>query len=477
MNAASELRSSCDLLLRGGSVVTMGRERPVIDSGAIAVVGNRIVDVGSAEELSRYEAVRTIDTTGRVVTPGRSDCHTHLFQTLGKGLAEGNAMWPWLTGFMFPYATEITPDDAEVAVLLGSIQAARAGTTSVCDNHYAPGDHTTVMRVAQAIESVGLRGAVARGIFGEMNDIGRVLNLPEGPFQRSAEEELEITEGCLEARPKGSRVEIWPAPENPTYLHQELFRDSVELARRFGVSWHTHASEASVDPDLYVEHFGIRPMTWLHREGLLGEDATLAHCIWLDEAEIDAVGGTRSRVSHNPVSNQYIACGTMPVRELLEAGAVVGLGTDGSAVMGRDLLEVTKQVMLLHRSTNQDPELVPVETVLGMLHCHGAEYMRHDAGRLEPGRLADMTVVRLDRAHVAPVNRVITALAYFAQAADVEMTIVDGVVIYEDGRCTLVDEDAVVAEASERAKHLLERGGMAGLREPWNRSRATPSPV
>ena len=134
-------------------------------------------------------------------------------------------------------------------------------------------------------------------------------------------------------------------------MGQDLLRSSVELAREFGVGWHTHCSEGSIDPEIYLDVYGIRPATWLAEEGLLGEDATLAHGIWFDDAEIEQIGATRSGVSYNPVSNEYIGNGVARLRDLRQAGASVGLGTDGVAVTGQDMFECMKQSVLLQRGT------------------------------------------------------------------------------------------------------------------------------
>jgi 5-methylthioadenosine/S-adenosylhomocysteine deaminase len=162
----------CDLLLTGGSVLTLDDERRVFDPGAVAITGERIVAVGGAEELSDYRAAHTVDCTGKAIIPGFVDCHNHLFQALVRGLGEGMPIWPWLCEFMWPYSIAVEPEDARIAATLGAVEAVRAGTTSVVDNHYAPTDVGTTLAVADAIEGVGMRGAVVRGIIGERTGCG-----------------------------------------------------------------------------------------------------------------------------------------------------------------------------------------------------------------------------------------------------------------------------------------------------------------
>jgi len=167
----------CDLLLIGGAVVTVDDERQVFDPGAIAVTGDRIVAVGPAQDFTGWEAERRIDTTGMAVLPGFSDTHQHLFQYLMRGLGEGIELWPWLEGFIWPLSDVIRPADAIIGAKLAAIEAAHSVVTAVLDHHYAPTDVEATLGVAQSIEDVGLRGAVARGMMGDPTDMARKHNL------------------------------------------------------------------------------------------------------------------------------------------------------------------------------------------------------------------------------------------------------------------------------------------------------------
>jgi 5-methylthioadenosine/S-adenosylhomocysteine deaminase len=457
---------TCDLLLTGGAVVTMDDARRVLEPGAVAITGDRIVAVGPQQELNAYRAARTIDCRGRAVLPGFVDCHNHLFQTIARGLGEGMALWPWLAELLWPLSINITPAEARAAVSLAAVEAARAGITSVADNHYAPTDLDTTLAIADAIEQVGLRGAVMRGMFGEATAVAREGGLDGALFRYTAREELEITRAALEAR-RGRRVVIWPTPENVIYNSQALVAGAVALAREFGTSWHTHCSEAPSDPDYYLKHYGMRPVEWLHREGLLGRDATLAHGIFLSDREVELLGATGTGVAYCPVSHQYIALGVMRLRDLRSAGARVGLGVDGLCAHRVDMFEQMKSGILLQRVDAADPLASSAEEALELATREGAASMGLEAGVLAPGMLADIAVVNLRAPHLVPRHRVIATLTYAARAADVQMTIVGGEVIYEGGRCTRVDEDAIMDEAQARADELIARAGMSGLRRPW----------
>jgi 5-methylthioadenosine/S-adenosylhomocysteine deaminase len=323
--------------------------------------------------------------------------------------------------------------------------------------------------VATAIEMVGLRGVVARGIAGPITQVGAAHGLPASSFRTSAERELEITAECMAVRPSGSRVAVWPGPINLVYTDQELLRRSVELARSSGAGWHTHCCAPQADPSIYLEAYGVRPVAWLHGEGLLGPDATLAHCTWLDDEDVSLLGESGTSVAYCPISNQYMPYGVMRLRDLRRAGAVVGLGTDGSACGHRqDLFECMKQGILLQRVRTLDPEVSDAEEAFGLATLEGARLLHVDAGCLAPGKMADLAVIDLDRAHLRPTSRTVATLVYAARGSDVVMTIASGKVIYENGRCTLVDEIDVMAEAQIRSAELIERAGLTRFKEPWS---------
>ncbi|WP_240477404.1 amidohydrolase family protein [Jiangella muralis] len=454
--------TECDLLLTGGTVVTMDPATGVVEDGAVAVLGDRVTAVGTAAELAGLRPVRTVDCRGTAVLPGLVDTHTHLYQGLARSLGEGMPLWSWLADFMWPYAAALTREDARVAALLGAVEAARAGTTALLDHHYAPADPETVLAVAAAVEEVGLRGVVARGMAGSPSAVARENGLAGGLFAHTTGAEVELTRECVTARPPGSRVGVWPGPHNVTYADQELLRGSAELARELGTGWHAHCASTPRDPEVYRGAYGTTPVAWLHEQGLLGPRTTLAHGIHLSDAEVRMAGETGTAVAHCPVSNQYGADGVLRLRELRAAGAVVGLGTDGAAYNHRqDLFECMKQAVLVQRLHRLDPDASHSGEALALATSEGARLLGVDAGVLAPGRLADVTVVGLGAPHLTPHHDVPAALVYAARGSDVRMTIVGGEVVVEDGRCVRVDEDAIVAEALDRARAVVRRAGIA----------------
>lgn len=454
-----------DTLFTGGDILTADPAQPLIRQGAIAVAGGAIVDLGPAAEVaSRIGPVAArFDCAGLTVVPGMIDGHSHLFQTLGKTLGDGLTLLPWLQRFMLPLAAALTREDAVRVVRLAALQSLLAGTTAIVDNHYAPVDEETILTLAQAMEEIGVRGAVARGIFGPMGPGAQRMNCDPRLFRYTAAEELEITRNCIAARPKGSRVEVWPMPENVVYVDPELIAACAELARSHDLPWQAHCSESRFEVEIFTALHGLRPAAWMARAGILTEHASLAHGIWFDDAEVAALGAAGATIVHNPVCNQYLASGIVRLGPLLAAGANVALGSDGTAVGGQNMFEAMKAALLLQRLRDEDPSATTAEMVLALATAGGARLLRRDTGRLAAGARADFALLDLNGLHHQPASRPVTGLVLSTQAADVRHVVVEGEVVVRDGRSTRVDHAEILADGLQATRALIARAGLGGL--------------
>lgn len=453
------MNENCDVLFLNGTVITMDDERRIIQNGAVAVRGNRIVAVDTAEALKDWTAERRIDCRGQAVIPGLIDCHNHLFQVAGRGLGDGMALWQWLGEFMLPLAAHITPRESLTAVRLAAMEALSSGTTTVIDNHYAPADIETTLAVASALRDIGIRGVVARGMFGPFTDVARDNKLSPVLFKNETADEIASMRACLEQW-KDDRIAIWPSPINVIYNDQDLVVKSVELASEFGVKWHTHCSEAEVDPLIYEKAYGERPFVWMQKQGLLGSHATFAHAIWLDDEEVEIVGGLQCGLAHNPMSNQYLSSGAMRLKQVRQAGATVGLGADGAAGHSMDLFQIMKQAIYVQRLATLDPESSNAWDAFELATREGARLAGVDAGQLTVGKLADVVVVSLAAPAMAPCFDLISNLVYAGSGRDVRMTMVDGRVVYESGDLTLASGEQIIDDANQACLGLIKRLGI-----------------
>ncbi|MCY3619739.1 MAG: amidohydrolase family protein [Acidimicrobiaceae bacterium] len=465
---ATQVTPEYDLVLSGGTVVTLDDDRRVIEPGAVAISGNRIAAVDSRDRVETSNAGRTIDCTGCVVLPGFIDCHSHLAQSVIKTLGEGLAVWDWLSELTFPVGDAITTEEAVAGTRLAAMEAARAGITSVVDNQYMPPDPETTKGVADAIESVGIRGAVARGMTGTRPAAMAFRASGARPNYYTTSEELDIMADLLSGWSSDRLVTIWPGPLNIAFNDQEMIAGCVELARRFVTKWHTHCCESKGDPGVYRQAYGTTPVAWLHSEGLLGPEATLAHAIWLSTDEIAMLGETGAGVAHNPVSNAYLASGTMALTEMLEAGAVVGLGTDGPAVGHRqDPFEVMKQAAFAQRIRAGNAAVIDSETILETAALGGAAFVGFEVGVLAPGRLADVAVVDVSAPNCAPRQKIATTVVNSLTGPNVRTVVVDGRIVVEDARCVHVDEGEVIEDANRAISNLSDRVGLERFAVSW----------
>lgn len=444
------MKSDAKLIVRGGLVVTMDRERRVFPRGAIAVSSNgRIAAVGPEEDItSTYRAEEEVDAAGRIVLPGLISSHTHLYGVLLRGAAL--AVEPptdfsqILQRVWWPLDELLTLDDAYASALASSLELLKSGVTCFADTYSGPNSiHLSLDYIAKAVKEVGIRGILAF----------------EATERHSKEEGMKGVEENIrfirKVRERGEGLVRGMFSLHASFtVSDELMREVRNLATEYGVPITIHTSEGLGDVYHNLERYGKRTVERLRDVGLLGPDVVLAHCVHLTREEIDLLKETDAKVAHNPMSNMLNAVGVAPVVEMLKRGVVVGLGDDGYVF---DMFENMRAALLLHRVHNRNPRAMDPQTVLEMATINGAKLygLDRELGSLEAGKRADIVVIR---PHVAPTPITPeTAVGHIVNAfcgKDVETVIVDGKVVVREGRVHTVDEERVT-EISQRAAERL----------------------
>ena len=446
------------LLLDGGAVVTLDEAFTVHDPGWIHVVDDRIAAVGSgpAPAEVRNASGHRIDATGQAVMPGMTNGHTHLFQTFFRGLADDKALLDWLRDCIWPGAVHLDAHSARLAALVGMVENLRTGATSVIDHQYIhPADGDEADRIDDAVCSAA-------------DDLGLRFLLARGWADRNYEPELtESSETVLERAQRvrarwhghdGDRIRIELAPLIPWGCSDQAVQDTVAASRAWGGGTHVHCAETRVEVDMSLEERGLRHVPWLDHLGVLGPDTQLAHSVWLDDDELDLVAERGAVVVHCPTSNMYLASGVAPVLAMRQRGIPVALASDGPGSNNRqDLFEAMKNTVLLQKVANLDPVALQPEDVLAMACRDGARAFGQPdrIGSIEPGRSADLVMVDLRSVFTAPVHRVASALVYCAGPAQVTNVVVDGRILIDDGRVTMVDERQLLVEAEAAARRVF----------------------
>jgi len=445
-------------LLAGGAVVTVDDDGTIHDPGWVLVDGATIAEVGPGDppEAARRAATVEVDATGAAVMPGMTNGHTHLFQTLLRGLADDKPLLDWLRDCIWPAAGEIDAEAATAAATLGLVENLRTGATTVVDHQYVHADPAIDDAVCRAADALGIRYELARG-WADRNY--------HPPLTESAETVLERVESLRRGWHGASdgRITIGLAPLIPWGCSDEAMVATTTACRSWGGNVHTHCAETAVEVDMSLEERGLRHVPWLDSLGVLGPDVQLAHSVWLDDAEIDLVAERGASVVHCPVSNMYLASGVAPVRSMLDRGVNVALATDGPGSNNRqDMFEACKVAALLQKVDHLDATVLQPEEVLDMACRGGARLLGRgdDLGAVVAGRRADLVVVDLRSPFTAPVNRVPSALVYNATPRDVLHVLVDGRFLVRDRSLTTADEPSVVAEAEVAARRVLAAAGM-----------------
>lgn len=445
------MRPPCDILLTNAHVLTMDDACTVYAPGSIAIKGSQILSVGNIE--SAYEPLETLDCRGRVVLPGLVNAHTHAPMTLLRGLADDLRLDVWLMGYMMPVEREfVRPDFVALGTQLACAEMIRSGTTCFADMYYFEES------VADATAAAGLRALCAQ----------TVLKFPS-PDAASFEDALDRARHFI-ARWKGHEL-ILPAvaPHAPYTCTTDILRSCADLACEFDVPLHTHLSETSFEVEQSRREHGMPPVPWVKKQRLFDARVLAAHCVHVDEGEIRTLKDAGAGIAHNPTSNLKLGSGVAPIVKMLELGATVGIGTDGTASNNDlDMFEEMRLAALLAKGVSGDPTALPARQALLMATRLGARALHCDAitGSLEAGKRADLIVVDLDRPHNVPrfqrdPNSIYAQLVYASKASDVLDVMCNGRWLMRDRDLLTLDEEQLQSAASDIARRvdmfLIER--------------------
>ncbi|WP_164010100.1 5'-deoxyadenosine deaminase [Pyxidicoccus trucidator] len=439
-----------DLLLTGGTVVTMNREREVLVAADVLVQDGRIAKVGRG--LKPRGSRRVVDVTGKVVLPGLIHGHVHACQTLFRGRADGLELLDWLRERIWPFEASHDAASMRASADLTFAELIRSGVTAALDmgsvHHYDA--------VFESARDAGFRLVGGKA----MMDAGAAV--PEG-LRESTTESLAHSLALLERwhGQQDGRLRYAFAPRFVLSCTPELLREVAKLAHQHGVRIHTHASENAKETEAVRQYTGGQDnVAFFHKVGLTGPHVTLAHCVWLSQEEQDILRESRTVVCHCPGSNLKLASGIAKVPELLEAGVSVALGSDGAPCNNTlDIFHEMRLAAVLHNPRVGPRAMTPMR-VLEMATLHGARALglEDEVGSLEPGKRADLTVVDVSGLHAAPAAEdVLAPLVHSARASDVTHVFIDGKPVLRDGVLTTLDAPAVLASASANVERILRR--------------------
>jgi 5-methylthioadenosine/S-adenosylhomocysteine deaminase len=460
-----------DILITNATIVTLNSRREILYDSALAITGDTITDIGPSPALeTKYpDRVKRIDGRGKAVFPGLINTHNHLFQTLLKGLGDDMVLSGWLKEMTFPSAVHLTDEACYYGAMIGCLDGFHSGTTTMLDYHYPHPENGHDDAIIKCFRELGLRGILGRGYMDAGIDHGVQPGIIQDvkTIERDARRLLETWHDK-----DNGRIRVWLAPA-AVWSNSE---ESLLMTRRLRDEYHTgvtiHISETPFDRQASVDLHGAPDIDVCERLGLMGPELLMVHCVHLTPRDIRMTKYHGAKVSYNPVSNMYLSSGVAPIPALIEAGVPVGLATDGAGSNNsNDMLEAMKFAVLLQKVHSADPTVLTAEKILEAATIDGARCLgiEDKTGSLETGKKADLFVFNPFRsAKAVPMHHPVSTLVYSSSGANVETLIIDGRIVMEDGKVTVVDENAILKKADEAALALSGRAGTLRLRKrPW----------
>src|SRR5262245_28659404 len=440
--SAQNAQRDVDLIVTGGTVVTVDAVGRVIENGAVAIEGTDIVGVSRAEAIAKqFRGRDTIDASGQVVLPGLINTHAHAPMVLYRGLADDLPLMEWLNNYIFPAESKtVSPEFVRAGTRLAALEMIESGTTTFADMYYFEEEIATETRRA------GLRGVLGQTI----------IQFPVADARTPADA-LARAEAFIASFKNDGLITPAVAPHAIYTLDGPTLKAARELSRRHSVPTLIHLAESSDETKVAQERRSSSPVAYLDSLGFLGLGVLAAHGVWVSESDIQVLKMRGVGISHTPESNMKTASGAAPVPAYLKAGVPVGLGTDGAASNNDlDMFEAIRVAALLHKHETKEPSTLSARAVLEMATIGGARALGMDAriGSLEPKKRADLITVSVSGARQVPMYDPISHLVYVIHGDDVRNSVVNGKLLMRNRKVLTLDEAAIIAEARTWAEKV-----------------------
>jgi len=446
------MEKSADLLVGNGPVITQDGSRPFLKEGCVAIRGGLIAALGATADLRGvHPHVPFLNARGRVIMPGLINTHTHLYSAFARGMALQAAAPADFTQILdrlwWRLDKALTLDDVYLSAIVGMIACIRNGVTTIFDHHASPhAVRGSLFRIADAAHETGLRACLC-------------YEVSDRDGAEIAEQGIEENRAFIEHVGRGGDPRLgglFGLHASFTLSDRTLER-CRQAAAELGAGFHVHTAEALSDADHCLREHSMRVVERWHEHGILGSRTLAAHCVHVDEREIDLLRDSRTCVIHNPESNMGNAVGCAPVIEMMRRGVRVGLGADGYTA---DMFESMKAANLIQKHHSGDPRAGWIEPAAMLFQENAAiasECLGVPAGRLAPGAVADLILVDYDPPTPLTSENVNGHVLFGFSGSAVSTTIVDGRVVMEDRKLLRLDEREVMAKARAAAAQLWRR--------------------
>jgi len=441
------MENGVDILIRGGTLLTMSEAMEIVHDPVIGIRDGKILFVDRQDRLTApIRAKETVDASHSIIMPGLVNTHTHLPMIFFRGLADDLPLMDWLNNHIFPAeAKHVNREMVYAGSLLAIAEMILSGTTTFCDGYFYESS------VAQAAIDAGMRAVTAQGF----------IDPPAGG-NGNLSKYIEIAERFID-KWRGKSGLLTPALfcHSPYTCSPDTLKAIKKVSRGAKVPYIVHLAETRDEVRMIRERYGVSPVMHLERSGVL-DDATIAvHCVWLEEKDLEMLATRGVKVSHNPESNMKLASGVAPVPDMLKKGITVGLGTDGSASNNDlDLLMEMDTAAKIHKVFRGDPTVMSAMTVLKMATIRGAGVLNlaDSIGSVEAGKYADIILVDTRKPHLTPLYNCYSQLVYAANGADVSTVIINGKVVLKERRFPGLDIEDILDRARKIAGEIGKTG-------------------
>jgi len=446
------MNTSAILLAGNGRLITRDDRLPLIENGCVAIQDGRILEVGATADLQRsYPSAPFLDARGGLIMPGLINTHMHLYSTFARGMAlkdaAPNNFVEILERLWWRLDKALSLDDVYLSAMVAMIDCIRNGTTTIFDHHSSPSAIAgSLTRIAEAAHQTGLRSCLCYEVTDR--DGTEVTD-------QSIAENLAFLEHCRQS-PDDLIRGLFGLHASFTLSDQTLVR-CIRAAAEFDAGFHVHAAEAESDVIQCKREHGKRVVERFHDLGILGPTTIAAHCVHVDDREIDLLQGSRTNVIHNPESNMGNAVGCAPVLKMIDRGVRVGLGSDGYTC---DMFESLKAANLLHKHQSGHPGASwaePPAMLFGRNAAIASACFGRSIGQLIPGAFADVIVVDYDPPTPLTASNLNSHVLFGISGRAVRTSIIGGRIVMQDGELVGIDESGILAKARVAAGKLWRR--------------------
>jgi len=426
-----------DYIICGDYVLTMDENLAIIEKGAVAVKEKQILEVGKADEiLKRYTSGNIMEGKGRAVMPGLINTHTHAAMVYFRGIADDLPLTEWLNNHIWPAENKwLSPEFISDAIELACLEMLKGGITTYNDMYFFED------AAGEAAKRIGMRAVLGSGI----------LDFPS-VSAKTTDEYLDNAERFVHNWKGDELITPCIAPHALYTCCTETLKKSKAMAGKLDVPLHIHLAETRWEVEEIQLRYKMRPVEYLADLGFLDETVLAAHCIWLEDNEIELLAKHKVGVSHCMESNLKLASGFAPVATMLAAGVKVTFGTDGAASNNDlNILSEMSTTAKVHKALSNNPTVLDAKTIVLMATRWGAEVLGlgRKVGSLEKGKIADVISINLAKPHLTPIYNIYSHIVYAAMASDVDFVMVNGKIVINNGRLLTADETEILFKAQQ----------------------------